>query len=151
LNGWTAKSPTGDKVKCDKPDKQVAFEGDCAYAFKDGTAENSQIIQNVDLSAVSLVTGDTFTLGGVVNAKGVVNTGIKVIVSYADPALPKSKIKVKLKTATGGYQPLAGELPLTGTSSAIKVQVWNKGTSGKVYYDALSLQPTTGLLPLPLP
>ncbi|HEX2620693.1 MAG TPA: hypothetical protein VHL11_11105, partial [Phototrophicaceae bacterium] len=140
---WSQKNVTGDKVKCNTPEKQVAFEGECAYRFKGGVGEKSKLIQNAE--TVYVLAGKDLTLSGMVNAKGAPNATVKVIVTYQNTSLPKGKLKAKINAPTSGYQPLTGNLSLTLSDDAlaIKVQFGNKSVSGKIYLDALSLT-TTG-------
>jgi subtilisin family serine protease len=159
LAPWTGKNLSNDKVKCNKdkdgdgtPDKIVANDGSCAFIFRSGAGEASGLAQAIAPGQVT--TGDVLTFSGAVNAKGSVNTAIKVRVKYADISLPKGKITVKLTAPTEGYVLHSGgsELTLTLLDDAtnVKVQLKNRGTSGKVFYDSLSLVATApGLLPLP--
>jgi hypothetical protein len=52
-----------------------------------------------------------------------------------------SKLIVNVNEETGGVYELVSALPtsVTGPVEKIKVQVKNSSTSGKVYYDGLSL------------
>ena len=139
---WTIKNVTGDKVKCNKDGKIVARSGNCAWQFKGVEGENARLQQTM----VSPQATDTLTLSGYVNAKGMVSSKIKVVVKYTDPATPKSKITVNVSSATGGaYVPLNSIQPelMTDVVSAVdklKITVRNSGTSGKVFYDDLSLK-----------
>ncbi|HEX2620783.1 MAG TPA: choice-of-anchor Q domain-containing protein [Phototrophicaceae bacterium] len=148
---WTSINATGDRRKCNTPDKTIAFEGECAYRFKGGTGENSKLTQVIDAPEVNV--DDILSLDGQVNAKGSVKTAVKVVIKYADSSIPNDKFKVKLTAPTPGYTPLTGTLSteITGEVASIKVVLQNKGTSGKVYYDALSLvaEPASRLIPLP--
>ncbi|HEX2623422.1 MAG TPA: hypothetical protein VHL11_24845, partial [Phototrophicaceae bacterium] len=81
-------------------------------------------------------------------------TRIQVKVRYADDSLPNDKITLTINTPTGGYQSfnsLSADLSATlqGTPLKIKIQLRNKGTSGKVRYDVLSLSWNEGTLTLP--
>ncbi len=142
--GWNIKNPTGDKVKCNKPEKSKVFAhtGNCAFMFKGSAGENVKIQQTIT-SGVNA--GDTLTFSGYVNAKGQVRSKIKIIVKYTDPLIEKSKIKLSVKDVTNGvYIPLntfetALMADVTAEISKIKVVVKNNSTSGKVFYDALSL------------
>lgn len=142
--GWDVKNPSGDKVKCNKPEKSKVFahSGECAFRFKGKPGENATLKQTI---ASGVNVGDALTLSGYVNARGAVNGKLKVVVKYADPQLGKSKITVNINTETGGvYVPLNTfqsvlTTPVTAPVQKIKVKVKNKGTSGKVYYDDLSL------------
>ncbi len=139
---WEVQNSTGDKVKCNKEGKIIAYTGNCAWRFKGGAGENSKI-QQVITSGFN--TGDTIALSGYVNTSGAVSSKVKVVVSYLNTSLEKSKITVNLLAETGGsYVPLSAFQPaLTTTVTAppekIKVQIKNSSTSGKLYYDDLSL------------
>jgi hypothetical protein len=151
---WTQKNPTSDKAKCNKPDKIIAFEGECAYMFKGGVGENSKLVQNGD--TLYVLAGKDLIFSGMVNAKGAVNISVKVIITYKDESLPKGKLKAKRVAPTTGYQPWDDStlrLNLPDDALVIKIQFGNKSTSGKVYLDGLTLQtlaPTPVALPLPL-
>jgi hypothetical protein len=140
--GWTLKNATGDKVKCNKEGKVVAHTGNCAWRFKGGDGENAKIQQVITNGANA---GDSLTLSGFVNASGAVNSKIKIVVAYLDPSIAKNKITVAVGSETaGGYLSLSVFQPALTTSvvvpvEKIKLQVKNSSTSGKVYYDALSL------------
>ncbi len=153
---WQVKNASKDKLKCDKPEKKVAFEGSCMFQFKSGAGENSKLQQNVDLAANGLNTGDTVTLSGVVFAKGKVDAKVMVKVIYHDDNEDKGKITAKVSSAGSDYVPLTGELSLNVVEQVkkVKVVVSNKGTKGKVRFDALSLTKnaaSAAILPLPLP
>ncbi len=142
--GWNIKNPTGDKVKCNKPEKSKVFAhtGNCAFMFKGSAGENAKIQQTIT-SGVNA--GDSLAFSGYVNARGAVSSKVKIVVKYADGVTPKSKITVNINAVTGGvYIPLNSFQPmLTTTVTApidkIKVVVKNNSTKGKVFYDALSL------------
>ena len=153
---WQVKNSTGDKLKCDKPEKKVAYEGSCMFQFKSGAGENSKLQQNVDLTANALNAGDTLNLAGFVFAKGDVNAKVMVKVIYTNDNEDKGKIVANVTTAAPEYAPLTGELSLNVVEQVkkIKVIVSNKGTKGKVRFDALTLTKSAAsaaLLPLPLP
>ncbi|HEX2622622.1 MAG TPA: M4 family metallopeptidase, partial [Phototrophicaceae bacterium] len=139
-DGWTLKNPSGDKQKCNKPGSPpVALDGECWFQFKGKPFENAKLIQNPDPSA--LIAGDTITLGGSYIAKGSVLNKVKVRVVYVDTSIPTGKITVKLTAPASAWTTLTGTLDLTlaGEPSVIKVMLQNKGTSGKVRFDAMSL------------
>jgi CSLREA domain-containing protein len=152
MSAWTAKNATGDKQKCNKPDKVIAFEGECVYQFKGGTGEKSKLIQRIDHTLVS--EGDTLTLGGVVTAKGAVNAKVRVVISYNDTTLAKDKITVSLNAPVVDYAAFTGELSIiaAGEPTKIQLQINNRSTSGRLRFDAFTLQSSnsnTGLLSLP--
>jgi hypothetical protein len=149
VNGWTIKNSTGDKVKCNKEGIVIAHEGNCAFQFKGSEGEASKLSQEADISTLTLSTGDVLTLSGFVDAKGAVKAAVKVTVMYATMDV-KGKISAKINTPTDGYQPLVS-LPLTlsDTPDAIKIQISNRSTSGRIRFDALSLGTQTQLMDLP--
>jgi hypothetical protein len=139
--GWTVKNATSDKVKCNKTGKIFSYEGNCAWRFKGGIGENAKIEQTIN---AGVNPGDILTLSGFVNASGVVDSKVKVVVKYLDTSLAKNKITVNISPTGGVYVPLSSFQPLltanvTAPIQKIKVSAKNQGTSGKVYYDALSL------------
>ncbi|HEX2619870.1 MAG TPA: S8 family serine peptidase, partial [Phototrophicaceae bacterium] len=141
---WTGKNLTGDKQKCNKPEKIIAFDGACVFHFKGGVGENSKLIQTVD--GTDLLFGDILTLGGYYTGSAVVNAKLKVRVSYVDTSIETGKITVKLTSATGDWAALTGtlDLVLAGDASSIKVMLQNKSTAGKLRFDAMSLQANGG-------
>jgi hypothetical protein len=142
-DGWTAKNSTSDKRKCDKPGKIIAYEGSCVYQFKSAPGEAGKLIQIVDFSAAGLSAGDKITLSGFHDAKGTVDAKVNVRVTYTDTQLDMGKISLKLTALTPTYTPLTGDLTLAGSPATIKVMLQNKGTAGKVRFDAFSLAWTT--------
>jgi hypothetical protein len=139
--GWEIKNPTGDKVKCDNPPKNFAYEGNCAWRFKGVPGENAKIQQVITTGVNS---GDTLILRGYVNSTAVADSKVKFIIKYVDTSLPKHKLTVDVLGQTSGYIPLSvlqSSMTVTVTApiDKIKVMVKNSGESGKIYYDALSL------------
>jgi hypothetical protein len=150
---WTQKFPTSDKRKCNKPGKVVAYAGECAYEFKSAPGENSQLRQDIDLTAllpVEVNSGDVLTLNGYANASGVVNSKVSVRVIYT--TLEKIKIKIGLNAATGDYTAFVSQpLTLIADAQSIRVILKNLGASGKVRFDALSLGLNNQVEPIGLP
>jgi hypothetical protein len=140
--GWTIKNATHDKVKCNKTDKIFAYQGVCAWRFKGSEGENTKIQQII---TTGVAVGDTLILSGYVSASGAVDGKVKVVVLYLDTSLEKSKVVVNISNETAGtYSPLSIspsqlKIEVAAPVEKIKVQVKNSSTSGKVYYDALSL------------
>ena len=151
LNGWKLKNPTKDKVKCDKPEKVIAFEGACVFQFKGGAGENSKLQQSVDLAVNPVSAGDTLTLDGAVWTKGNISSKVMVKVKYA--SRPPAKIVVNVAGAPAkqwtdfsAVQPSLS-VPLADVPTAVKVQIKHSSASGKVRYDALSLTHQSNILP----
>jgi hypothetical protein len=145
--GWTVTNATSDKVKCNKDDKTFAYSGNCAWQFKGGAGEDSKIQQSIsaDERFLSNRVDDTVVLDGVVNAKGVVNSKLKIVISYVDVDVEKTKLTVSVTSETGDiYFPLSDFQPLsmfefTSAPEKIKLSITNSSESGKIYYDNLSL------------
>jgi hypothetical protein len=150
-DGWTAKNATKDKLKCGTEEAPIAYDGLCVYQFKGGVLERSKLSQNGDTALV--ISGDTITLGGYLKAKGGVNTKVKVRVTYTDTSIETGKITFKQTSAVSDWTAFGGDLSLVlaGEPSVIKVQIQNKGISGKVLYDALSLNVDGAGSIIPLP
>ncbi len=154
LNGWKLKNPTKDKVKCNKPEKLIAFEGACVFQFKGGAGENSKLQQSVDVVANAIGVGAKLTLDGAVWTKGNVSSKVMVKVKYA--SRPTEKLVVDVGSATAkqwtnfsALQPTL-TLAIVDTPTAVKVQIRHSSASGTVRYDALSLMHQSGaILPLP--
>lgn len=156
-NGGTSSG----KYKCNKdtngdniPDKIIAKDGNCAYQFKSGAGENSKLTQDIDLmiaSPAGINAGDRLLLSGFVDARGTVKAKVKVRITYTDTSLDKGKLTAKVEAATNDYSPLRGILSLTLSDEVqlIRFRLQNKGTSGKVRFDQMSLQLTNTIAPLP--
>jgi hypothetical protein len=144
VDDWVASGVSGDKRKCNKVDKVIAYDGICVYQFKGGAGENSKLVQDIDLtipSPAAINGGDTLLLGGYFNGRGTVNAKVKVRITYTDSLLPRDKITGKASVVTE-FTALSGNLSLilAGEPQLIRVQLVYKGTSGKVLFDLMSLQ-----------
>ncbi|HEX2620785.1 MAG TPA: hypothetical protein VHL11_11575, partial [Phototrophicaceae bacterium] len=121
-DAWKGGHLTGDKRKCDTADKVVAYEGLCAFAFKGTAGEKSKLLQKIDITGISFVSGDSLLLTGYVNAKTASVSG-KVLVKVTYASLPADVQKINLVQTTG-YLPLQIPLSLAGTDvTGIKVQI----------------------------
>jgi glucose/arabinose dehydrogenase len=140
---WELANETGDKVKCNKIDKTFSYTGSCAFRFKGGEG-SSKIKQEIAGSSVVFHPGDRLDFSLMVNASNASADGkVKVIVSYNDPSLEKSKIKFGL-LQTSGYTPRSKSVNLTsGDVKKIKVMLIDKSTGGKLYLDNVSLRLNT--------
>jgi large repetitive protein len=153
LNPWKLKRGTADKIKCNKPDKTIAFEGQCTFQFKGSVGEKAKLEQTLDGGSITFNVGDTITLTGVFEAKKSAASGkIKVKIKYGD-GTPNDTITVSIEQVAS-YQPFTESKTLaSGSISKIKVSVNHRSTSGKVLVDGVSLKlnstTTIGLLPLP--
>ncbi|HEX2621302.1 MAG TPA: hypothetical protein VHL11_14185, partial [Phototrophicaceae bacterium] len=141
---WGLKNGSRDKRKCNNPPKIVAYEGECAFQFKGLPGENSklrQIMTAEQIAAFNLTSGDTLTLAGFIKAKGAVNGFVKVRVKYENNSPETGKITLTLNAPLADYtafSALSNELAyqLAGIPRKVKLLMGNKGTSGKVRFDA---------------
>lgn len=167
---WLQKMATKDRRKCNKDrngdgidDKILASDGRCMYQFKSSPGENSKLMQKLGVSGPTTVTttristGDSLMLRGEVYTKGTnILVKVKLRVKYrgANPP-PKGKLTMTMTNQTADYQPLSGNpvLMLSAEPDWIKVQIQNRGTSGKVRVDNMSLilDRRVQSNPLPLP
>lgn len=138
---------TTGKRKCNKPDKQFAYQGNCAYQFKG----MGKLTQNIDLNAAQPNAGDILAISGYYSAKANPQASVKIRISYANSALQKGKITVRIDEPGDGYQPLEGVLSTTLTDQPGKVKVQLQSTSGKILFDAIGLTLTQNQPTLPLP
>jgi predicted outer membrane repeat protein len=139
--GWAGKNLSGDKRKCNKLDKVVAFSGQCAYQFKggglNGMAEKSQVSQKAQ--NLMLATGDTLTLSAWVNAKSLpIGVQIRVKVAYTDGT--NGKISLPVDTGTYSYKQIAAQpLSVEKPANSLKLTIRNRAASGKFLIDDVSL------------
>jgi large repetitive protein len=140
---WELVNETGDKIKCNKEDKTFAYSGNCAFRFKGGEG-SSKLKQEIAGTSTVFHTGDRLDFSLMVNASNAsINGKVKVIVSYNDASLEKSKIKFGL-SQTAGYEPRGEGVNLTsGDVKKIKVLLIDKSTGGKLYLDNVSLNRTS--------
>ncbi|HEX2621196.1 MAG TPA: hypothetical protein VHL11_13640, partial [Phototrophicaceae bacterium] len=74
---------------------------------------------------------------------GTVNTKVKVLVIYSTEA-EKGKIVADV-TASEAYTQISGNYTVTGDPiSKVKIKIANKGTTGKVYFDDVSVLYNSG-------
>ncbi|MBC8170781.1 MAG: hypothetical protein H7X77_03890, partial [Anaerolineae bacterium] len=138
-DGWNPKNFSGDKFKCDQPEKIVANNGSCAFAFKGGAGEKSGIGQTPVIPAFN--DGDSLAVSLFVNASNpAVDAKVKMIVVYTDTSLVKEKVLLPF-AVTSGYTELTNDVVLqSGDVSKIKFNIQNKSLAGKVYVDDVSVQ-----------
>jgi large repetitive protein len=134
---WTVKNAAGDKRLCKlgKP-----YTGQCAFKFSGSIGEKAQLSQNVDLSGVTLSTGDTLTLSAFFKGNNL-TAKIKfiLVVTYAgNPTPVKSKMTV-YRNAVYAQVTLPAMTLSTGGIEAIKVLINHKSTVGNVFIDDVSL------------
>jgi hypothetical protein len=139
LAPWVGTGLSRDKIRCNKPERPpIAYEGDCAFVFTGGAGELSKLLYRVKNPAFN--TG-TITFNGQMRVGNAAAGKIKIRVVYNDMTTP-GKINIPIKS-TAGYQLITGEITLTGADiKVIKVLIVHRSVSGKVRFDALSLQHT---------
>jgi hypothetical protein len=140
ITPWSLKNPSSDKAKCNKPGKLIAYEGNCAFMFRGGAAENSKLKQNAAVSGLSFNAGDRLDLRLYLNTTTSVAQGkLKLRVKYAD-GTEKGKVTLTLGP-TSGYVPIHDSYTLQSSQVAkIKVQIDHQSPTGKVFVDAVSLR-----------
>jgi N-acetylneuraminic acid mutarotase len=146
LSPWLLKKATKDKIKCNKPDKLIAQDGECAFQFKGGgdallgLPEATKLMQKVNTGITPFAAGDKLSFNFFVKAQDNVVMKAKVVAEYVDPNLPKSKTTIEIAPTNSVYQSRDGGLTLTsGNIRQLKVMFKNKGISGKVWIDSVSL------------
>lgn len=172
---WSVKNANNDKIKCnkidreDKPDKIVAYKGECAFQFKKGIGLSTVLKQKI--APVGLEFGNDLIFSIAVDGKNLVeNAGrAKFVVKYVteDDEVEKDKITMRFPGGTyDGYVVFTDRVTLRGVVDKIVVKVMyaRAGTSGKYFADAVSVLydsdgtvpglvrgdfDGTGLLPLP--
>ncbi|MBC8100368.1 MAG: CHRD domain-containing protein [Armatimonadetes bacterium] len=145
---WVVKNGTGDKIKCNKPGKELAYEGLCYFRFKGGVAEASKVVQEVDFT--TRAPGDVLTLSGFYRPQASLSLKASLKVKYTDTTKDKKTFDIAPGSAQV-YSPFQVE-PLTlASAGTVKVQFSYKGASGKIYLDNIALSVTSGgsLVPLP--
>jgi hypothetical protein len=154
ITGWMVENASGDKRKCNKPNKTVSYAGDCAFAFKGSASENVKLTQEVDLSGVTLTQGDILNLSAFFDGSNpTLSAELILSVSYAgEPEAVELNVSVPPNV---GYAEVA--LPTltieSGTVSGIKVTLKHKSAGGsKLNMDDVSLTLSrTSVRALPLP
>jgi hypothetical protein len=154
-DGWSRKNTTADVRKCNKAgEAPIAFSGNCAYLMKGGTGAKRDLAQNIDLSRFDLNAGDKIRLNGFYNKQSSGDVEVWLFVSYSN--LPEQQSRVKMTKMTSGYGAIPQlSLDLRAKPTRVRVVVRNLTTSGKTWFDDISLVKVgTGtqsdLIPLPL-
>jgi N-acetylneuraminic acid mutarotase len=146
LTPWLLKKDTKDKIKCNKPNKLIAQDGECAFQFKGGgdatlgLPESTKLMQKVDLTTAAFAAGDTLNFSFFVKSKGDVVMKAKAVAEYINPSLPKSKAVIEITPTNNVYESVERTMVITsGNLQQFKVMFKNKGSSGKVWVDSVSL------------
>jgi hypothetical protein len=139
LSPWVIKNASRDKVKCNKPGKEFARTGNCAFMFRGVEGEVAKLQQNYTPGIEAFVVGDTFDLRVFVNAAvPTVNATIKLVTKYSDNT-QKGKVTRQITTTTQ-YQEFPLEYMVQSENvQKVKVQIDHRTLSGKMYLDDVSL------------
>ncbi|HEX2618971.1 MAG TPA: hypothetical protein VHL11_02460, partial [Phototrophicaceae bacterium] len=129
-----------------------AYEGNCAFRFKGGTSEHSQLIQKLDVSGTTFAEGENFTFEIYIRAPGKREVGARAKFTYASGMVERG-IVLNPSDPYPDYRLYSGEYTLAA-SDLVKIKVWlkNKSLSGKIDVDAVRLSYTPSnirLMPLP--
>jgi hypothetical protein len=147
-DGWKAKNTNvakSDKLKCNKPDKIVAYNGNCAFQFSGNpTGEESKLSQ--DIPAIeSIVNGGTLTLSAYLDPKsGVAGSKIASLkVKLSDSSKLKLDLRLPSDASTSDYTQLTDTLLIaipTGVFiTEAKLDLKYGETSGKYLIDDVRL------------
>jgi hypothetical protein len=142
--GWTRKNTTKDERRCNKANEApIAYGGNCAYFMKGSTPIGGKLAQNVNLSAFNLKAGDTVRLNGFYNKQSTGSVYVYLYVNYAN--FPEDQRRIILAQTTNGYQPVnQSSITLKEAPTRIRVVLENQTTSGKTWFDSLTLTATSG-------
>lgn len=137
---WSLKNITSDKRKCNSPSKTITFYGQCAFVFKGGVDESSNISQIAGLpSGYVPVASDRFLIE--ILSNGPTTAKLKAIVELFFSSGLSTTCKMPAVPHVGGWRAVAADcvvspVGLTGASFKLK----HKSTSGKISVDDVWLQ-----------
>jgi hypothetical protein len=152
---WGIRGASGERRLCDA---SIARTGTCAFMFRgDGATEDSILQQRADLSLVTLSAGDVLTLRGFARSTGAPNFRVRIVVTYANGTV--QRVQARYNTVSATYVQLLDPVtnqPLTITlaeDNAVQVRVlfWSRNTTGRAYFDDISLEWSGGLPLIPMP
>jgi hypothetical protein len=147
-DGWKAKNTNvakSDKLKCNKPDKVVAYTGSCAFQFSGNpTGEESKLSQ--DIAAIeSIVNGSTLTLSAYLDPKGGV-AGSKIAslkVKLSDSSKLKLDLRLPSADSIASYTQFTNTTPIMIPSGVFiteaKLDLKYGEVNGKYLIDDVSL------------
>jgi hypothetical protein len=140
--GWTIKKALGDKVKCD-PLK--AHSGSCAYKFRGGAAENTVLMQVIDLTGVTFQQGDHLALNAFFKGGNkAVRAKFILTIVYTGDALPTRKLATVGPSTAYKQASLPVAALISGEVQKITVMVKHKSLAGALWLDTVSLTLTPG-------
>jgi Tol biopolymer transport system component len=150
---WKLKNAMGDKVKCNKPNKQITYSARCAFKFKGSEGENSKLTQKVtEFGALNLESNSTVYLQVKVRAGAPASGQIKAVIAYNDDT--KTTLQLDLTSTSTLWDVRVTEGVLTSSDIKVaKIKIKHTSASGKVYIDDVSLYVraphSSSLIPLP--
>jgi hypothetical protein len=148
-DSWSFENLTNDARICGTSSAQ---EGSCAWNFISSANENAVISQIKNVPA-AVDAGDVLSLNVFTRASNRAAGRIKVVIIYADTALGRDFIDLKL-TPSASYQQVIGSIVLRGQVKRVRFLVRHRSTVAGVetWVDTASLKwQDTGGGTLPLP
>lgn len=144
-NAWTPKRLTNDIVRCNNQAVTLSRTGSCAFRFKGGEKERSQLQQGVDLSALLTKSGDTLYLTAHTSTTQTPDALLRVVVFYEST----KEVYTQTVPTNSEYTETNIQIPLTGDVRRVVVRIIHKSLKGRVLLDDVTL----GFIPegLPIP
>jgi hypothetical protein len=141
-DGWTGIDLVKDKLACNTSGKLVAYQGMCAFRFKNKGEQANQLTQLIPVETLSKQ--QTLIFSSAVEVTQPVGKAIILKIIYAEPDAGlkgdgKDKIKLKLESITFGYSRLSRSFTLLGTPTKLEVKLVHKQVGTRLMLDALSL------------
>ncbi len=142
-DGWTGVELAKDKRVCNTSQKIIAYQGACAFRFKNKGGEASELSQLI--SVETLAKQQTLIFSAAVEVTQPVGKAMMLKISYAEPDAGlkgngKDKVALKLESITFGYNRLSQTFTLLGTPTKLELRLIHKKPDTRLMIDALSLQ-----------
>ncbi len=134
---WSVSNFDGDKRVCNKDTKIVAYLGECSLQLK-GDPSNSKTKLTQKITPAIGQAGDALWVGLWASAKKAPEetyVGLK----YGTAADPKVKAWFVIPKGTYNWQWITGQIVLDSPLTELKVEIYHKATSGKVWLDAVGV------------
>jgi hypothetical protein len=136
-DNWSVSNFDGDKRVCNKDTKIVAYLGECALQLK-GDPSNSKTKLTQKITPAIGQAGDALWVGLWASAKKAPEetyVGLK----YGTAAEPKVKAWFVIPEGTYNWQWITGQIGLDSPLTELKVEIYHKATTGKVWLDAVGV------------
>jgi glucose/arabinose dehydrogenase len=136
-SNWEVSKGKGEKVKCNDPEKLVAYQGQCAFMFKKSAAEDSRLKQVLNAGSINVT--DTLVTSFYAAGKNIQADVARAMlkIKYADNS--KDKIRLYVASGTTVYTKYTKNLVVAKVPTKVKLYVRFNGTTGKYYVDNLSV------------